>query len=343
MDAKEALRRYLEQRRDMGERELVLDDLSVDDVMRMLGASNAAAVSGASTGEPPVARRDTTPAAPANETGTDPGDWRSVLRAANAPAPPPPRSAPTRAADEPTVPPPSREEQAGASHEPPRPAPGADSGTLLHPTADAPLGIIVGASPSDAALRPLAHLTSIDEVARAVSACTACDLYKTARNPVPGEGSATARLVCVGEAPGADEDASGRPFVGRSGQLLTKILAAIQLTREDVFICNVLKHRPPDNRNPTPGEIHACSPFLIRQLELIRPSVILALGTFAAQTLLDSKQPIGKLRGFEHRYYGVPLVATYHPAALLRNNNLKRPAWDDVKLARRILDSAARA
>ena len=145
--------------------------------------------------------------------------------------------------------------------------------------------------------------------------------------------------MCVGEAPGATEDETGRPFVGAAGQLLTKILAAIELRREDVYICNVLKHRPPGNRNPRPEEVTACSPYLIRQIELIRPKVILALGTFAAQTLLDTKLSIGKLRNQIHRYYGVPLIVTYHPAALLRNPSWKRPAWEDVKLARRILDS----
>jgi DNA polymerase len=148
-----------------------------------------------------------------------------------------------------------------------------------------------------------------------------------------------ADLVCVGEAPGANEDATGRPFVGQAGQLLTKILAAIDLKREEVFIVNVLKHRPPGNRNPRPEEVEACSPYLIRQLELIKPKVIVAFGTFAAQTLLQTKTPLGQLRGLVHRYHGTPLVVTYHPAALLRNPAWKRPTWDDVKLARKILDS----
>jgi DNA polymerase len=129
--------------------------------------------------------------------------------------------------------------------------------------------------------------------------------------------------------------------VGRAGDLLTKILEAVKFRREDVFICNVLKHRPPGNRNPSPEEIRACSPYLLRQLELLRPRVILALGTFAAQTLLQTTQPIGKLRGQVHRFHGVPLIVTYHPAALLRNPAWKRPTWEDVQLARRIFDSAA--
>jgi DNA polymerase len=176
-----------------------------------------------------------------------------------------------------------------------------------------------------------------------IAKCTRCPLYKTATKAVPGTGSATAELVCVGEAPGEAEDKSGHPFVGPAGQLLTKILAAINLRREDVFICNVLKHRPPLNRNPNPPEVEACSPYLVRQLEIIRPKVIVAFGTFAAQTLLDTKLSIGKLRGSVHRYYGIPLVVTYHPAALLRNPAWKRPTWEDVQLARRVLDRAAGA
>ena len=187
------------------------------------------------------------------------------------------------------------------------------------------------------------RLDSLAAVRTAVARCTRCGLYKTATNPVPGEGSPTARLVCVGEAPGANEDESGKPFVGAAGQLLTKILAAVELAREDVFICNVLKHRPPGNRNPLPEEVAACSPYLVRQLELIKPKVIIAFGSFAAQTLLETKVTIGKLRGLVHQYHGIPLVVTYHPAALLRNPAWKRPTWEDVKLARRILDSPDRA
>jgi uracil-DNA glycosylase len=179
-----------------------------------------------------------------------------------------------------------------------------------------------------------------EDIARVVHDCTRCPLYATATNAVPGEGPAQAEMMAIGEAPGANEDATGRPFVGQAGQLLTKILAAVNLRREDVFICNVMKHRPPGNRNPTPDEVAACSPYLVRQIEVIQPKVILALGTFAAQTLLATKLPIGKLRGQVHRYHGVPLVVTYHPAALLRNPGWKRPTWEDVQLARRILDRA---
>ncbi|MBL8961861.1 MAG: uracil-DNA glycosylase [Gemmatimonadetes bacterium] len=179
---------------------------------------------------------------------------------------------------------------------------------------------------------------SLDDIARAVASCTLCPLYAGAKNPVPGHGNPNADFVCVGEAPGANEDEQGLPFVGQAGQLLTKILAAINLSRDDVFICNVLKHRPPGNRNPSPDEVTACSPYLVRQIELLRPKVILALGTFAAQTLLQTKEPIGKLRGRLHRYHGVPVIVTYHPAALLRNPSWKRPTWEDVQLARTLFD-----
>jgi DNA polymerase len=211
-----------------------------------------------------------------------------------------------------------------------------------HPAPAAPAtgGLVVGESGTGLFGGPLSHVESLAEVAELVAKCTRCPLYATATNPVPGEGSPEAKLVCVGEAPGANEDETGRPFVGQAGQLLTKILAAIDLSRDQVFICNVLKHRPPGNRNPRPEEVDACKPYLIRQIELLRPKVILAFGTFAAQTLLETKLPIGKLRGQVHRYHGVPLVVTYHPAALLRNPAWKRPTWEDVQLARRILDSA---
>ncbi len=206
-----------------------------------------------------------------------------------------------------------------------------------------PWGISVGGTPGELFGGPVAQLATLDEIAATVHGCTRCPLYATAKKGVPGEGNPDADLVCVGEAPGANEDETGRPFVGEAGQLLTKILAAIKLAREDVFICNVLKHRPPGNRNPLPNEVAACSPYLVRQLELVRPKVIVAFGTFAAQTLLETKLSIGKLRGQVHRYHGIPLVVTYHPAALLRNPAWKRPTWEDVQLARRILDRASGA
>ncbi|MEP6506922.1 MAG: uracil-DNA glycosylase [Gemmatimonadales bacterium] len=271
MDARERLRLYLEQRRDLGESELVLDSMSVDEVMRAIGAI--------AQGIPPTA-------------SGHPGGWREVLTAKSAQA----------------IATPDRAE------------------------------VIVPALPVDSQGRD-----ALAAIAEEVEKCTLCSLCQTATRGVPGSGNPAARLMCIGEAPGANEDEQGLPFVGAAGQLLTKILGAVNLSREEVFITNVVKHRPPGNRNPAPEEIAACTPYLIRQLEIIKPKVIVALGTFAAQTLLNSTTTIGKLRGEVHRYHGIPVVVTYHPAALLRNSAWKRPTWEDVQLARRILDSASGA
>lgn len=165
-----------------------------------------------------------------------------------------------------------------------------------------------------------------------VTACLKCDLCKTRTNVVFGEGNPEADLMFVGEAPGKDEDLQGRPFVGRAGQLLTKIIEAIGLKREDVFIGNVLKCRPPENRNPLPSEIVECSPYLLAQIKMIKPRVICALGKFAAQTLLNTETPISKLRGTFHDYHGVKLMPTYHPAYLLRNPSGKKDVWEDMQL-----------
>jgi DNA polymerase len=319
MDAREQLRRYLEQRREMGETELVLDRMTVDEAMRLLG--------GGAPGKP------ATPVLPAAKSGApaDPNDWRAILRAADAGGP----------VDRLTGGPATASNAAGAE-DTSFAAPGAKSPEPpAAPIVSVAPGISVGTPAGELFGGALAALDSLETLASHVATCTRCPLYSTATNPVPGEGNPNADFMCVGEAPGATEDQTGRPFVGAAGQLLTKILAAIDFKREDVFICNVLKHRPPGNRNPLPDEVKACSPYLIRQIELIRPKVILALGTFAAQTLLNTTLSIGKLRGQVHRYYGVPLVVTYHPAALLRNPGWKRPTWEDVQLARRILDSSS--
>ncbi len=142
----------------------------------------------------------------------------------------------------------------------------------------------------------------------------------------------------VGEGPGAKEDETGRPFVGRAGELLTEILAAIDLPREQVFICNVVKCRPPSNRKPQQDEVDACVPYLYRQIEVIKPAVILATGGTAAETLLGTRQSLGALRNKVHEFRGTPLVVTYHPAALLRNPHWKKPTWDDVRIARQLLE-----
>jgi DNA polymerase len=204
-----------------------------------------------------------------------------------------------------------------------------------------PAGLVVEApQPSDDffSVDPVARLDSLEALAVMVDACRKCALGHTRLKSVPGEGNPRAGMVLVGEAPGATEDETGRPFVGRAGQLLNDILRAIGFEREQVFICNVLKCRPPDNRTPEPLEVAACSPYLHRQLELIRPKVILALGKPAANTLLNTNASLGDLRGKLHRYRGIPVVVTYHPAALLRNPHWKRPTWDDVRIARRIYD-----
>ncbi len=184
---------------------------------------------------------------------------------------------------------------------------------------------------------PIQQAASLEDVATLVAACRKCKLCDSRTNTVPGEGPTTARLVVVGEGPGRTEDETGRPFVGRAGELLTKILEAIKLPRDQVFICNVVKCRPPDNRLPQYDEIAACMPFLHRQIELVKPKVILAMGGTASQSLLNTKQSLGALRNQVHRFRGIPLIVTYHPAALLRNPNWKRPTWDDVRIAARLL------
>jgi uracil-DNA glycosylase family 4 len=168
--------------------------------------------------------------------------------------------------------------------------------------------------------------------------CRRCKLSETRKNIVFGEGNFRSRLVFVGEAPGAEEDQKGAPFVGAAGQLLTRIIHAINLTRDQVYICNIIKCRPPDNRNPMPVEIDACLPFLRRQLASIRPDFICALGTIAAQTLLETKEPISKLRGRFHDYMGIKVIPTYHPAYLLRNSDKKREVWEDMKKLMKVMN-----
>lgn len=181
---------------------------------------------------------------------------------------------------------------------------------------------------------------NLQEFSLMIQGCDKCNvLSKGRKNVVFGSGNPNAGIAVVGEAPGADEDEQGLPFVGRAGKLLTDILAAINLTRDEVYICNILKCRPPDNRNPMPDEVSNCEPYLAKQLELIKPKLILALGTFAAQTLLKTKEPLGKLRGKFHMYKNTKLLVTYHPAALLRNPNWKRPTWEDVKMLREEYDN----
>jgi uracil-DNA glycosylase family 4 len=184
----------------------------------------------------------------------------------------------------------------------------------------------------------LANFSTIDEVAERIRGCSVCGLCSGRLNAVPGEGSSTAKLFLVGEGPGATEDAQGRPFVGQAGNLLNGILEAIEVPRESVYITNIVKCRPPQNRKPLPDEIAACMPYLHRQLEIIRPKVIVALGGTAGEAILGVRRSLGELRGKVHTYNGIPLIVTYHPAALLRNPNWKKPTWDDVRIARQLLD-----
>lgn len=314
MDAEQLLRVYLEQRRELGERELILDDLSVEEVLRIVGARGRA-TSESTTGDAAARRGEAAQPISTREAAAPPydqdTDWRAALRAAGAQVP-------------------------SASRQQPPSARSAPADSAPAPSAAVPPSPADDTLPFEDSLRAV---VTLDRLAMLVRECQRCPLYRTALNPVPGEGNPEAGFMCVGEAPGAAEDETGRPFVGPAGQLLTKILAAVNLRREDVFIANVLKHRPPANRNPEPPEVMACRPYLVRQIELIRPRVILALGTFAAQSLLETKLPIGRLRGTIHSFSGFPVVVTYHPAALLRNPAWKRPTWEDVQLAHRIFDS----
>jgi len=175
----------------------------------------------------------------------------------------------------------------------------------------------------------------------AVSACELCALSETRKQTVFGVGDAHAKILIVGEAPGASEDRQGEPFVGPAGQLLNAMLNAIGLRREQVYITNILKCRPPSNRDPLPAEMTCCEPYLLRQIALLEPTVILAAGRIAAQTLLRSTKPISRLRGELHQHVdtGVPVVATYHPAYLLRSPGEKRKAWQDLKMLRRLVQA----
>lgn len=187
------------------------------------------------------------------------------------------------------------------------------------------------AEPTPAAAERAAELT---RVAAAAAACTRCRLAGGRHTVVFGSGDADADLMFIGEGPGAEEDRQGLPFVGPAGQLLTRIIGAIGLTREQVYIANVVKCRPPSNREPQPDEVAACRGFLEAQVRLVRPRILVALGRVAAQTVLGCDQPVGRLRGEWHQVFGVPLRVTYHPAAILRNAAYKRPTWEDMQLVR---------
>ena len=190
--------------------------------------------------------------------------------------------------------------------------------------------------------QPVMKLPTLDQVREELGDCTRCKLHKGRHNIVFGVGNPKARLMFVGEAPGEDEDLQGFPFVGKAGQLLTKMIEAMGLKRDDVYICNTVKCRPPNNRNPEPDELSACEPFLKGQLASVRPEVIVTLGKFAAQALLRADTPISRLRGQWRTYEGIALMPTFHPAYLLRSPGEKGKVWDDLKQVMKKLDLPAK-
>lgn len=205
------------------------------------------------------------------------------------------------------------------------------------PTASSPAPLTASAGDAGS----MKETESLEAIRSELGECVRCELGHSRNRLVFGVGNPAARIVFVGEAPGRDEDLQGEPFVGEAGQLLTKIIQAMGFGRDDVYICNVLKCRPSNNRNPLPPEIEQCQPFLLRQLKAINPEVIVALGTFAAQTLLVTKEPISKLRGSFYDYHGIPMMPTFHPAFLLRNAEKKREVWADMKEVMKLLGKEA--
>ncbi|MBL1161661.1 MAG: uracil-DNA glycosylase [Chlorobi bacterium] len=187
---------------------------------------------------------------------------------------------------------------------------------------------------------PWTEAENLDAMHKAIENCMKCPLGTTRIRLVFGTGNPNAEIMVIGEAPGADEDEQGLPFVGRAGQLLTKILESIDLNRADVYVANIIKCRPPNNRKPTPFEIESCEPYLWKQIDLVRPRFILALGLTAANTLLKNKSSMKDLRGIIHNYHGIQTIVTYHPAALLRNPSWKKETWEDVKFLRSLIHTS---
>lgn len=257
-------------------------------------------------------------AAVARDGGAGPGPSGALAGRADGPE----RQAPANVEPDP---PPAR-----ATDAPPRRPTGSTGSAVPIP---AP-GLVVASPAPD-------RWDSLDEIAAVVRECRSCPLCDGRTQAVPGEGNPAARLMVVGEGPGEREDLSGRPFVGRAGDLLNRMLEAIAVPRADAFIANVVKCRPPKNRVPLPDERAACLPYLRRQIELVRPRVLLALGGTAAEAMLGVKKSLGALRLQVHQWNGIPLIVTYHPAALLRNPDWKRPAWDDLRIVRQLLDRDA--
>ena len=227
----------------------------------------------------------------------------------------------------------TRPDRAAALAAAPAPSPAMASAPAAAPVVAAAPAVL---SPESMTQKPSPIF--LTEIRADIGDCTRCKLHKLGRSQIVfGVGNPKAELMFVGEAPGRDEDIQGEPFVGRAGQLLTKIIEAIGLERQDVYIANVIKCRPPENRNPEPDEVASCEPFLFRQIDAIKPRVIVALGTFAAQSLLKTNLSISRLRGRPHEYRGAQLIATFHPAFLLRSPERKRDTWEDMKKVRALL------
>jgi DNA polymerase len=306
-DARDLLRSWFQQRRELGDDELVLDQLSVAELREIVSERPARGPRPVDVAEPARPARPRESAEPRRPTEAA----EPVHIATSAPV-----EAPVPGLVE-------THRRAGA------PVPG----TTTHPPS--PLAPARYASAEEIAALPV--LNAVREIALG---CPRCELAKTRKHVVFGEGPENAAVMVVGEGPGAEEDKSGRPFVGRAGKLLDLLLLSSGFQRDEIYICNVLKCRPPGNRNPKPDEVDACSPYLLRQVELVKPRLILAMGAFAAQTLLGTDVSIGKLRGKTHEFRGIPLVPTYHPAALLRTQSWTRSVWEDLQRARDVLEAA---
>jgi len=219
-------------------------------------------------------------------------------------------------------------------------SPSGDPGATPGTTPPVPKPARAPATSASIAADPTSTAVGLQELSKMVAVCTRCALHQSRTQTVFGVGNPRAKLMFIGEAPGADEDAKGEPFVGRAGQLLNKIIAAMGMKREDVYIGNILKCRPPQNRDPLPSEVECCEEYLRAQIALIKPKYICALGRIAAHWLLKTEAPLGALRTGQHVYEGIPVIVTYHPAALLRNPAFKAPCWEDMKKLMALLKEA---
>ncbi len=320
--ARDLLQRYLMQRREAGEEDLVLEQ----PFGSAAGRSDRQAATNSESGR--SEQRHTSGAVERQRPSTGPSDGLPIAN---------------RETEEGSRTGRVAERQIPPAHPPARQSTRRRSGVVQKDWRDGappipPPGVVIAPPASDLFTGDELAQCNLEAVAKRVGSCNKCRLCDNRTNAVPGDGPADAQLVVVGEGPGAKEDETGLPFVGRAGELLTDVLQAIDLVRERVFICNVVKCRPPANRKPLQDEIDACVAYLYRQIEVIQPKVILAMGGTAAETLLNTKRSLASLRNRVHSFRGIQLLVTYHPAALLRNPNWKKPTWDDVRIARQLLD-----